>query len=48
VSAAPEGSAVGGPIEVQLVTGHSIRLAPGFDAEDLRRVLVVLGRVTPC
>jgi hypothetical protein len=35
-------------IEVALSGGVAVRLAPGFDAEDLRRVLAVLGVGVGC
>lgn len=37
-----------GAIELQLTAGHRIRLPHGFEAEDLRRVLAVLGEVAAC
>lgn len=38
----------GAEIEVGVPGGVMVRLAPGFDAEDLRRVLAVLGVVPGC
>lgn len=35
-------------IEVELAHGPRVRLAPGFDQEDLRTVLVVLEATTAC
>lgn len=35
-------------IEIHLVGGRRVRVAPGFQAEDLRRVLAVLEPGTPC
>jgi hypothetical protein len=35
-------------IEIHLVGGQRVRVAPGFQAEDLRRVLAVLDAGTPC
>jgi hypothetical protein len=38
----------GGPIEIQLAGGQRVRVPGGFAAEDLRRVLSVLGEAGPC
>lgn len=38
----------GASIEIDLGTGRRVRVAPGFEAEDLRRVLVVLEEGTTC
>jgi hypothetical protein len=38
----------GAAIEIHLVGGQRVRVAPGFQAEDLRRVLAVLQPGTPC
>lgn len=38
----------GAAIEIHLVGGRRVRVAPGFQAEDLRRVLAVLDPGTPC
>lgn len=38
----------GASIEIELRAGRRVRVAPGFDAEDLRRVLAVLDEGTPC
>jgi hypothetical protein len=35
-------------LEICLVGGQRVRVAPGFQAEDLRRVLAVLDAGTPC
>lgn len=35
-------------LEIAMGDGRSIRVAPGFAAEDLRRVLAVLRESTPC
>ena len=35
-------------IEIHLVGGQRVRVAPGFEAEDLRRVLAVLDAGPPC
>jgi hypothetical protein len=40
----PEGSA----IEIHLVGGQRVRVAPGFQAEDLRRVVAVLAAGPSC
>lgn len=44
VSAAPPGA----PIDLELGYGPRIRLAPGFAAEDLRRVLAILDERPSC
>ena len=36
------------PIEIHLVGGQRVRLAHGFEAEDLRRVLAVLEEAARC
>ena len=46
--ASPERTGASNHIELQLATGHRIRVAPGFDPEDLRRVLFVIGQVEGC
>lgn len=38
----------GAAIEIELRAGRRVRVAPGFEAEDLRRVLAVLAEGTPC
>jgi hypothetical protein len=38
----------GAAIEIDLGTGWRVRVAGGFEAEDLRRVLAVLDDGTPC
>ena len=38
----------GEAIEIHLAGGRRVRVAPGFQAEDLRRVLAVLEPRTPC
>src|SRR4249920_3743263 len=38
----------GEAIEIHLAGGRRVRVAPGFQAEDLRRVLAVLEPGTPC
>jgi hypothetical protein len=38
----------GAAIEIHLVGGRRVRLAPGFEAEDLRRVLAVLEGAAQC
>jgi hypothetical protein len=38
----------GSAIEIHLVGGQRVRVLPGFQAEDLRRVLAVLEPGTPC
>lgn len=35
-------------IEIELGDGRRIRVAPGVEAEDLRRVLAVLDERAPC
>ena len=42
------GEGSGPAIEIRLVGGRSVRVARGFDAEDLRRVLAVLEPETRC
>jgi hypothetical protein len=37
-----------GLIEIELADGHRVRVSRGFEAEDLRRVLQVLGEVCRC
>jgi nuclear transport factor 2 (NTF2) superfamily protein len=37
-----------GPIEIELARGQLVRVPRGFEAEDLRRVLAVLGEVERC
>ena len=41
-------SCSGSAIEIQLAGGPRVRLARGFEAEDLRRVLAVLEEVAKC
>jgi len=41
-------SGSGSAIEIHLVGGRRVRLAPGFEAEDLRRVLAVLEGAAGC
>lgn len=43
--AEPERSGSGAPIEIELGHGRRVCVARGFEAEDLRRVLLVLGEV---
>ena len=47
-----EGGAPGGrgrePLEIVLGAACTVRVAPGFEAEDLERVLRVLGAGAPC
>ena len=38
----------GGAIEIHLVDGQRVRVPPGFQTEDLRRVLAVLDPRRPC
>ena len=38
----------GKPMEIVLVTGHTVRVPAGFAAEDLKRVLGVLSAGAPC
>jgi hypothetical protein len=38
----------GSPIEIELGGGRRVRVAPGFAAEDLRRVLAVLAGSARC
>jgi hypothetical protein len=38
----------GGAIEIHLVGGQRVRVPPGFQTEDLRRVLAVLDPGRPC
>ena len=42
------GNGSGSAIEIRLVGGRRVRVARGFDAEDLRRVLAVLEPGTRC
>jgi hypothetical protein len=44
----PERSGSGAPIEIELAHGRRVYVPRGFEAEDLRRVLVVLGEVAAC
>jgi hypothetical protein len=44
----PERSGSGAPIEIELAHGRRVCVPRGFEAEDLRRVLVVLGEVAAC
>ena len=46
--AEPEGSGSGAPIEIELAHGRRVCVPRGFEEEDLRRVLVVLGEVAAC
>ena len=43
-----EGSGNGAPIEIELAEGQRVRVSRGFAAEDLRRVLAVLGEAAKC
>lgn len=43
-----ERSGSGAPIEIELAHGRRVCVPPGFEAEELRRVLVVLGEVAAC
>jgi hypothetical protein len=38
----------GGAIEIELGSGRCVRVPGGFEAEELRRVLAVLGEEAPC
>jgi len=38
----------GAPIEIQLASGQRVRVPRGFEAEELRRVLAVLGEAARC
>jgi hypothetical protein len=44
IAARPNGSA----IEIELGGGRRVRVGPGFDVEDLRRVLAVLEEAARC
>lgn len=46
--AEPWRSGSGAPIEIEVAHGRRVRVPCGFEAEDLRRVLVVLGEVAAC
>jgi hypothetical protein len=46
--AEPERSGSSAPIEIELAHGRRVCVPRGFEAEDLRRVLVVLGKVAAC
>ncbi len=46
--AEPERSGSGTPIEIELAQGRRVCVPRGFEAEDLQRVLVVLGEVAAC
>ena len=48
VRLADHGGGGGAAIEIHLVGGHRVRVPPGFQAEDLRRVVAVLEGGTPC
>ncbi len=48
VRLAEHGDGNGAAIEIHLVGGQRVRVPPGFQAEDLRRVLAVLDPGTPC
>jgi hypothetical protein len=50
VRIAGDGASHGGgaSIEIELGRGRRVRVAPGFDTEDLRRVLAVLDEGAPC
>lgn len=41
-------SGSGAPIEIELAHGRRVRVPRGFEAEELRRVLLVLGEVAAC
>ena len=41
-------SGSGVPIEIELAEGQRVRVSRGFAAEDLRRVLAVLGEAAKC
>jgi len=47
VERAPENGS-GAPIEIHLTGGHRVRVPHAFQAEDLRRVLAVLGETAGC
>lgn len=44
----PDRSGPGAPIEIELTYGRRVCVPRGFEAEDLRRVLAVLGEVAAC
>jgi hypothetical protein len=46
--AEPQRSGSGARIEIELVHGQRVCVPRGFEAEDLRRVLMVLGEVAAC
>jgi hypothetical protein len=46
--AEPERSGSGARIEIELAHGRRVSVPRGFEAEDLRRVLAVLGDVAAC
>jgi hypothetical protein len=46
--AAPPPEARGAAIHLELGPGRRLRLAPGFAADDLRRVLAILDERRPC
>jgi hypothetical protein len=46
--AEPERGGSGAPIEIELAHGRRVCVPRGFEAEDLRRVLAVLGEVAAC
>jgi hypothetical protein len=48
VRLAGPGEGTGAAIEIHLGGGRRVRVAPGFQAEDLRRVLAVLDPGMPC
>jgi hypothetical protein len=48
VRLADPGGGGGAAIEIHLVGGQRVRVPPGFQAEDLRRVVAVLKGGTPC
>jgi transposase len=41
IGAAPAGAPEGGPVEIALPNGRVVRVAPGFDAVTLERVLTI-------
>ena len=43
-----EDTGSGGWIEIELADGHRVRVPRGFEADELRRVLAVLGEAARC
>ena len=46
--AEPERTGSGVPIEIELAHGQRVRVPRGFEADELRRVLAVLGEAAKC